>query len=439
MTTRLSVSEVLRSAAPKAENPLPPLVNAGRARQRVALPYRSRDSVDGTGGEHSSPALILENDCLRVTVLPALGGRIESLYDKGSRRELVPGGDVAGGIEWNLGDGGFAGAAVVPMYAAEVDGPDGTPALRLWEWERTRDLACQVDLWLPEDSSLLLVGVKVRNPHDHAVPVGWSSNIIVSRTVRLLGRPRESSRWTAAVGEDGAGLVQLSVSPSNEHVAAGGSWHRLEAFGPCYAGAAAWRGDARVAATDLERRLPDAGLLGRLSRAWLGAADNPPRDPLSHGSGWGALETHRMLVEFPATPYPAESMGVEQRSWLSLLDGTPWTGDPVVDPGPTPVNAYWRELLEYAPATWTTWYHRGVARWAAGERRKAADAWAMSLAHAENPWALRNLAVVSRLSGDTGRAARRYARAVELAPAVRALATEARLAAENPARPATGH
>ncbi|MFE0022971.1 hypothetical protein [Amycolatopsis sp. NPDC059021] len=431
MTTRLQRSEILRGMAVDAENPLPPLADAGQGRRGVSLPYRSRDSFGGSRGAYSLPALVLENDCLRVSVLPTLGGRIDSLYDKGNRRELVHG---DGGVEWSLGDGGFPAAAVVPMYAAEIDGPDGSPMLRLWEWERTRDLACQVDLWLPEESSLLLVGVRVHNPHDHPVPVDWCSNLVVPPGARLLGPG--AGRWTAAVYADGAGLVRLSTPSPGECVTAGGSWHRLEAFGPCYAGTAA-HGDERGVVAGLERRLPDADMLGRLRRAWLGAADARPRTMLSHGLGWGALETHRMLIELPATPYPAESMGAEQLPWLALLDGAPLTGDPAADPGPTLVNAYWRELLEYAPPTWKTWYHRGVARWVAGDRQEAADAWAMSLAHEENAWALRGLAVVSRLSGDLDRAVRRYARAVELAPGVRPLAAEAaeaRLAARTPPR-----
>ena len=35
------------------------------------------------------------------------------------------------------------------LHAARVDGPDGEPVLRLWEWERIRGVVFQVDLWLP--------------------------------------------------------------------------------------------------------------------------------------------------------------------------------------------------------------------------------------------------------------------------------------------------
>ncbi len=60
--------------------------------------------------------------------------------------------------------------------------PDGGEMLRLWEWERLRDLPFQVDLWLPDGSDFLYAGVRVRNPHERPVPAYWWSNIAVPRT-----------------------------------------------------------------------------------------------------------------------------------------------------------------------------------------------------------------------------------------------------------------
>ena len=63
--------------------------------------------------------------------------------------------------------------------------------LRLWEWERLRDLPFQIDLWLPADSDFLYVGIRVRNPHDRTVPAYWWSNIAVPETDAHPGaRPR---------------------------------------------------------------------------------------------------------------------------------------------------------------------------------------------------------------------------------------------------------
>ena len=71
----------------------------------------------------------------------------------------------------------------------------------------------------------------------------------------------------------------------------------------------------------------------------------------------------------------------------------------------------WRELLEaVVDDNWLSWYHRGVARWYAGDQDGAIDAWRQSM---DNPWALRNLAIVT---GDTSY----YERAVELSSPPRA-------------------
>jgi tetratricopeptide (TPR) repeat protein len=120
--------------------------------------------------------------------------------------------------------------------------------LRLWEWERLRNLPFQVDLWLPEGSDFLYVGVRVRNPHDKPVPTYWWSNIAVPEERRVLAPADEAyhfgyerrlrrvpvpsyeelrqhpyaadyfydlpagrRRWIAALDEDGHGLVQTST------------------------------------------------------------------------------------------------------------------------------------------------------------------------------------------------------------------------------------
>jgi tetratricopeptide (TPR) repeat protein len=130
----------------------------------------------------------------------------------------------------------------------------------------------------------------------------------------------------------------------------------------------------------------------------------------------------------PGTPFPAESLGPEQEPWLALLDGTPPDGDPLAVPPSTLVNRHWADLLEHAPDNWLTWYHRGVARWAAGRHDAAAEAWRASVSAAENPWALRCLAV-------TADSAQLYERALKLAPALEPLLVEAVAAGCRPELP----
>ncbi|MFF9277293.1 DUF5107 domain-containing protein [Streptomyces griseosporeus] len=238
----------------------------GHAPLRSLLPVRVRDGYDRTRVPRDLDALVVENDRLRATVLPGLGGRITSLLHKPTGRELLyrnpvvqpanfalNGAWYSGGIEWNIGATGHTTLSCAPLHAARVPAPDGGEMLRLWEWERLRDLPFQVDLWLPDGSDFLYVGVRVRNPHERPVPAYWWSNIAVPEECRVLAPAEEAwhfgyqrrlrrvpvpsydgvdrtyplnstyaadyfyevpegrRRWIAALGADGHGLVQTST------------------------------------------------------------------------------------------------------------------------------------------------------------------------------------------------------------------------------------
>ncbi|MFF7231273.1 DUF5107 domain-containing protein [Streptomyces sioyaensis] len=164
----------------------------GHAPLRSILPTRMRDGYGRARRSTDVEALVLENDRLRATVLPGLGGRVYSLHHKPTGRELLyrnpvlqpaafalNGAWFSGGIEWNIGATGHTTLTCAPLHAARLPAPDGGEMLRLWEWERLRDLPFQVDLWLPDGSDFLHVGVRIRNPHPHTVPVYWWSNTAV--------------------------------------------------------------------------------------------------------------------------------------------------------------------------------------------------------------------------------------------------------------------
>ena len=554
MGTRLHAEDLTLPVAPLGtENPLPPLaplqaaqrvVNAGElpadmaegvgyGRLNGALPCLLQDGYGRDRRDDTIPTLVLENERLRATVLPTLGGRLFSLWHKESERELLfrnpvlqpanlglRGAWFAGGVEWNLGSTGHTTLTSAPMHAARVAGPDGSPVLRLWEWERTRNLPYQLDFWLPDDSDFLYVGVRVRNPHDEDVPLYWWSNIAVEQTehTRVLapadeawhygygGRldlvavpgaetdlsypaghehaadyffevPAGRQPWIAALDEGGYGLVQASTARLRgrklfvwgesdggrrwqdwlapgadngyleiqaglartqlEHLRlpAGQSWDWLEAYGPvaaepAVAHGADWRAAVSSVDVELRERLAAGGLDERLA-GWRTVADAEPREWLHTASGWGALEVLRLrrdgaAAELPGTPFPAETMGEQQRYWLAILDGdTAEPGEPTEPPAGTLVAPWWLRALEAAEPDWAVWYHRGVARWYAGDRHGAVAAWKASAWAVANPWALRNLAVYAAEEERPDEAATLLADAVALAPGVRALALEA--------------
>ncbi|MEU6144927.1 DUF5107 domain-containing protein [Streptomyces sp. NPDC047081] len=244
---------------------------------RSLLPVRVRDGYGRTREPREIDTLVIENDRLKATVLPGLGGRVASLLHKPTGRELLyrnpvfqpanfalNGAWFSGGIEWNIGATGHTPLSCAPLHAARVPAPDGwghlpRPSgsggemLRLWEWDRLRDLPFQIDLWLPDGSDFLYVGVRIRNPHERPVPTYWWSNIAVPEECRVLAPADEAwhfgyerrlrrvpvpsydgidrtyplnspyaadyfyeiederRRWIAALDADGHGLVQTST------------------------------------------------------------------------------------------------------------------------------------------------------------------------------------------------------------------------------------
>ncbi|MFM9372275.1 DUF5107 domain-containing protein [Streptomyces sp. Da 82-17] len=344
---------------------------------RSILPVRRLDGYGRDRTELTLDTLVLENDRLRVTVLPGLGGRIQSLLHKPTGRELLyrnpvfqpaafalNGAWFSGGIEWNIGATGHTTLSCAPLHAAPVPGPDGTPMLRLWEWERLRDLPFQVDLWLPDGSDFLYVGVRVRNPHERPAPVYWWSNIAVPEEHRVLvpadeawhfgyehalrrvpapvsdgvdrsyplngtypadyfyELPDGERRWIAALDADGHGLVQTSTDLLRGRklflwgTAAGGRrWQEWlsEPGGGGYAEI-----QAGLARTQLEHVKLDA----ESEFSWLEAYGPLAADAdRVHGTDWAAARTEVSARLATALPRPGVDAAYE--AWLTRADTPP--------------------------------------------------------------------------------------------------------------------
>ncbi len=390
---------------------------------RTLLPVRV---LDGYGRERTPTgldAIVIENERLRATVLPGLGGRIHSLHHKPTGRELLYSNPVfqpadfalngawfSGGIEWNIGATGHTTLSCAPLHAALVPAPDGSTMVRLWEWERLRDLPFQVDLWLPADSDFLHVGVRIRNPHERPAPVYWWSNIAVDEheTTRVLAPadeawhfgyerslrrvpvpqwqgadrtyplrneypadyfyevPAESRKWIASLDAAGQGLVQTSTDVLRGRKLfvwgagrGGRRWQRWLTE-PGTAGYAEIQ--AGLARTQLEHVPLDGGR----EFSWLESYGPLAAGPAAvHGDDWGAARAEvetRLAEALPraevAAAYAAWRPYADAEPVESLATGSGWGALEVLRAGyklpGTPFDestlgeeqAPWRELLK---------------------------------------------------------------------------------------------
>ncbi|NLE68195.1 MAG: DUF5107 domain-containing protein [Lentisphaerae bacterium] len=215
--TELRIEDLALPAADLGpENPFPSLAGAGDLHASVqcdpeipaadrayigfgnapgCLPYRVQDGYTRRLKPGHLQAAVLENEVLRAAFLLEYGGRLYSLLHKPTGRELLEVNPVfqpanlairnawfSGGVEWNIGLVGHCPFTCSPLFAARVEGPGGTPALRLYEWERIRGVPFQIDAYLPDGSPVLFVRVRISNPNPVEVPMYWWSNMAVPET-----------------------------------------------------------------------------------------------------------------------------------------------------------------------------------------------------------------------------------------------------------------
>jgi tetratricopeptide (TPR) repeat protein len=187
------------------------------------LPYRMQDNYNRKKKPRAFRAAVLENEYLRATFLPELGGRLVSLVWKPEERELLDRNPVfqpanlalrnawiSGGIEWNAGGvPGHHYLTCSPVFAARATSPGDERVLRIYEWERVKCFPWQIDFHLPPRSPFLFAHVHLINPHDHEIAMYWWTNMAVEEKpgARVLF-PADT-----AIGfcDSGLGLVQLPM------------------------------------------------------------------------------------------------------------------------------------------------------------------------------------------------------------------------------------
>jgi len=179
------------------------------------LPYRVQDNYTRQRAPITYKSIVLENEILKATFLPELGGRLISLIHKPHDRELLCRNPVfqpanlairnawfSGGIEWNIGQVGHTFTTCSPIFASAITGAEGEPGLRLYEFERCKKLFWQIDFYLPPNSPWLIAHTRIANPNTTDTSTYWWTNIAVpeGRNVRVLA-PTNKVIYTDMTGK----------------------------------------------------------------------------------------------------------------------------------------------------------------------------------------------------------------------------------------------
>lgn len=174
---------------------------------RSHMPYATLDDYNRDKRTRGLRSIVLENDFLRAEFVPRLGGRLWSLFDKTSGKELLHRNPVfqpanlailnawfSGGIEYNCGMIGHTVFTASPLHVDVLEDPERGPVLRMYEYERIQGSVYQMDFYLPDTSRFLFLKVRIYNLNDHEIPMYWWSNISVDQRddVRIIA-PTDAS------------------------------------------------------------------------------------------------------------------------------------------------------------------------------------------------------------------------------------------------------
>ena len=149
----------------------------------IVYPYVMQDHLSRTKVDRTYKALFLENEYLKVTCLPELGGRLHSVLDKTTGQEMFHKNDVikpgmiamrgawiSGGVEWNTGPHGHTVTVLSPVNALTGRNTDGSAFLEISNTEQIFRTRWTVRVTLHPGRSYLDEQIRIYNPTDGMHP-----------------------------------------------------------------------------------------------------------------------------------------------------------------------------------------------------------------------------------------------------------------------------
>lgn len=146
-------------------------------------PYPMQDNLSRQKVDRTYDTLVLENDYLRVTVIPELGGHVHSVFDKAANREMfyvnqvvkpgligLRGAWISGGIEFNTGPHGHTVTCVSPLSCRFVEHDDGSRSIAIGTIERVFRTQWVVVVTLRPGRKFLEERIRIFNPTPYVQP-----------------------------------------------------------------------------------------------------------------------------------------------------------------------------------------------------------------------------------------------------------------------------
>lgn len=156
-----------------------PIFFSGRNYQGAqghVYPLPMYDVLTGVLKDQTYKAVYLENEYVKLCILPQLGGRIFSALDKTDQYDFfyhqhvikpaligMTGAWISGGVEWNIPDHHRA-TSQLPIDYRMVENPDGSKTTWVGETELSRGLKWSVGMTVYPGKSYVEATVKVFNP-----------------------------------------------------------------------------------------------------------------------------------------------------------------------------------------------------------------------------------------------------------------------------------
>jgi tetratricopeptide (TPR) repeat protein len=174
---------------PPDPNPPFPLVNS-----HDIYPYTALDDLTAKKKVLTYPAIYLENEYLKATILPDMGGRVYSLYDKTAKREIfyrnhvikyglvgLRGAWISGGIEFNFPNG-HTTDTVSPVGRRFEQNADGSATVIVGDVDQVSNMHWEVALTLRPGVARLEQRVTLFNSTPLARLYWWWANAAVPAT-----------------------------------------------------------------------------------------------------------------------------------------------------------------------------------------------------------------------------------------------------------------